>query len=105
MNDISLIGRFTSDPKITQNTDINSICICNFVLAIPRKIYRGEEPKCDFINCSAYNHNARFVSSHFNKGDVIGITGFIKSSNYTDHKSGAECTRLYVCVEHIHFTK
>lgn len=103
MNDVSLIGRFTSDPKITQNPNINNVCICNFILAIPRKTSKYEEPKCDFISCSAYNHNAKFIASHFNKGSTIGISGFIKSSNYID-KSGNENTRLYVCVESIHFT-
>ncbi len=103
MNDVSLIGRFTSDPKIAPNKKIDTVCLCNFVLAIPRKATKNEEPKCDFISCTAYNHNARFIVSNFSKGNVIGISGFIKSSTYTG-RSGNETTMMYVCVESIHFT-
>lgn len=75
MNNITLIGRLTSDPKLTV---ANGISLTKYTLAVSRMA----KDEVDFINCTAFNKNAEFAQKNFAKGQQIGVVGSLVTSSY-----------------------
>ena len=80
MNNVSLIGRLTSDPEL--RTTANGTEVLTFTVAVDSS---GKEKKTFFIDCVAWRHTAVFISRFFRKGEKIGITGEIQTRSFEDH--------------------
>lgn len=72
MNNISLIGRLTSDPELNYTTT-NKACT-KFNIAVNRM----KKDEVDFINCEAWEKQAELIAEYCKKGDKIGITGMLR---------------------------
>jgi single-strand DNA-binding protein len=72
-NKVILGGRLTADPELKTTTTGTSVC--NFTVAVNRKVARDEERKADFITCTAWRKTAEFIASYFHKGDSIVVEG------------------------------
>lgn len=82
MNKIVICGRLTRQPELkTINTGTE---VCNFTVAVDRRIKKGEEKIADFIDCTAWGKTGAFVSSYFGKGDGITIDGRLESRKWVD---------------------
>lgn len=102
MNNVSLIGRLTSDPEI-RYTQIENIMVAQFILAVNRAYAKqGEERQADFITIVACNKTAEFCSKYFRKGQQIGVTGRIETGSYDD-KDGKKVYTTKVIAEHVYF--
>ena len=83
MNNVSLIGRLANEPVIHQgNTEVVTV-----LLAVKRS-YKSKQ-NTDFIPLSLFNKTAQTLTRYTKVGDLIGISGTIRTSNYTD-KDGAK---------------
>lgn len=83
MNSFNTIGRFVSDPELTQ-TQGGKSCV-KFRLAIDRgfKDANGQR-QADFANFVAWEKTAEFICNYFKKGDMIAVTAEFRNNNWTD---------------------
>lgn len=96
MNNITIIGRLTSDPEFKQTPD--NISLCRFTVAVSRPNVKG---KTDFIPCVAWRAQAEFVNKYFSKGKPIAVVGVLTSNSY--EKDGKKTTWLEVCANMVEF--
>ena len=76
MNHCSYVGRLTRDPELSKTASGKDMG--RFRLAINRT-----KEDADFVPCVAWNQSAEYLSKYAHKGDTIGVTGFMKSGEYT----------------------
>lgn len=101
LNTVVLMGRLTYEPEL--RTTPSGISVVNFQIACERQYQaKGEERKADFIDCQAWRTTAEFINRYFHKGNMIALTGSIKTENYTD-KDGNKRKSIIVSVENVSF--
>ncbi len=105
LNTIQLMGRLTQDPSIYINPNPDSdYKLCRFSIAVQRD-YKGQngEYATDFFNVVTWNKLAKFVSEHFSKGQLVTISGNLRTRKYVD-KEGKNRVATEIVAEHIYFT-
>lgn len=99
MNICILNGRLTKDIEVRYTK--NETAVGNFTLAVNRDYKNTEgQYETDFINCTLYGQIAEKMKVWTQKGDLIGITGRIQTSNYED-KEGNKKYKTEIIVEKI----
>ena len=85
LNQVVLMGRLTREPE-TRFLQGNNSSVTRFTIAVERdyKAAGEEQPKTDFINCTAWNKTGEFIAKYFTKGSMIAVTGAIETGSYTD---------------------
>ena len=94
MNVVVLDGRLTRDPEIKMKDDKEVLL---FTIASQR-----DKEHSDFVECVAFDNNARFIGNYFKKGSGINIIGTIRQSVYKD-KDGNNKSSMRVLVNTITF--
>ncbi len=81
MNNVSLIGRITSELEVKQTTTGKSVL--NFCVAVNK-----DKDTTYFIDCVAWNNTATNISKYLKKGSQIGISGMLttRTSEYNGQK-------------------
>ena len=100
MNKTWHIGRMVRDCEMRQTQ--SGISVCNFTLAIDRRVKKDEPKEADFIDFTAWRERGEFISKYFHKGDPISVLGHLRSDKYTD-KDGNNRTKVYVEVDDVEF--
>lgn len=102
MNNVSLMGRLTSDPEL--KTTPSGVSVTSFSLAVDRGFKdKDGERQADFINIVAWKQTAEFICNYFQKGAMLALTGRIQIRGYED-KDGNKRTAFEVIAEHCYFT-
>ena len=96
------MGRLTAKPDVIK-CDNSDSRYTRFTIAVERNYKSGDEKITDFINCTAWNSTAIFISKFFDKGNMIAVTGELNIDNYTD-KDGKNRTSANVYVSDVSFT-
>lgn len=96
------MGRLTAKPDVIK-CDNSDNRYSRFTIAVERNYKSGDEKITDFINCTAWNNTAVFISKFFDKGNMIAVTGELNIDNYTD-KDGNKRTSANVHVSDVSFT-
>lgn len=96
LNKIFIQGRFTKAPELRKTQSGKSVC--SFTLACDRDFDRS---KADFINCTAWNQTAEFITKHFDKGQMVIVVGSLQSREF--EKDGNKRTAWEVQVEQAQF--
>lgn len=100
-NHVILTGRLTADPELRQTTSGTSVC--RFSLAVQRKYNKNsKERETDFIDVEAWKGNAEFISKYFRKGELMDISGRLKTSRWKDDKGDIHY-QTSVLVENVEF--
>ncbi len=82
-NHVILTGRLTHTPELRQTP--SGVFVCKFSVAVQRKYNKNKaEQETDFIEIEAWRGTAEFVSKYFDKGDMIDITGRLKTYRWKD---------------------
>ncbi len=81
-NKAILAGRICNDPEIKQTQ--SGLSVCNFRLAVNRKVKPEEHPEADFFDVTAWRSTADFIARYFNKGSAICVTGSIHNKRWQD---------------------
>lgn len=103
MNNVVLMGRLTRDPEVKVTTGENSMSVARFTLAVNRRFKNAEgKYDADFINCVAFGKTADFVTQYFHKGDMMAVTGEIRTGSYTN-KEGVKVYTTDVNVNTVDF--
>nr|DAI49409.1 MAG TPA: Single strand binding protein [Caudoviricetes sp.] len=101
LNKIILQGRLVRDPEM--RTTQSGKSIASFTLAVERDFApQGQKKETDFINCTAWNGTADFISRYFSKGSMATVCGSLQIQNYTD-RDGNKRSAPNVNVENIYF--
>ena len=103
MNKVILMGRLTRDPETRVSTGDAATSVTRYSLAVDRRFKRDGDQSADFINCVAWEKTAEFVTRFFNKGDMVALTGSLRTRNYED-KNKQQRTIVEVLVERAYFT-
>lgn len=83
-NHVILTGRITADPELAQTS--SNVLVCRFSLAVQRKYNKkNPEQEPDFFEIEAWRGNAEFISKYFHKGDLMDISGRLKTSRWKDN--------------------
>lgn len=102
LNKIVLMGRLTAKPDVIK-CDNSDNRYTRFTIAVERNYKSGDEKITDFINCTAWNSTAIFISKYFGTGNMIAVSGELNIDNYTD-KDGKNRTSANVHVSDVSFT-
>lgn len=100
LNDLSLNGRLVRDPEVRRTG--SGTTVCNFTLAVDRDFKGSDGEKAtDFIDCTAWRHNAEFASKYLKKGAMACVKGRMESRKWTD-KDGNSRTSWYCNCESVY---
>jgi len=81
MNNVTLVGRLATDPRL-EETKGNPIC--TFRLAVDR----GRNDGADFIPIKCFGAAAENHAKYLTKGRLISLTGRISHSQWKDKETG-----------------
>ena len=101
MNYSIFLGRLTKDPEL-RKTNSNDIPVCNFTLAVDRRVKAGEPKIADFIDFVAWREIAVNICKFCHRGDPIIVTGKVQNKKYTD-KDGNQRMKYEVAVDNFEF--
>ena len=99
MNNVILMGRLTSDPKINYTGGQSPTCVAKFTVAVARRMNPQES---DFISCTAFGKTAEFFDRYCHKGIKLCIEGRIQTGSY-DGRDGVKHYTTDVIVENAEF--
>ena len=92
------IGRMARDPELRSFDSGN--CVCNARILINKpgaKRDDGQEP--DGFKLEIWGDKAQAFTDATRKGDLVDVTGRVKSESWTDRTTGEQRTGLVVLVE------
>ena len=81
MNNVNLIGRLTKDVDLRYTQ--TGLAVGRFSVAIDRPKKDGQDNGADFPNCVAYGKTAENLANYVHKGEMVGVTGCIRTGSYT----------------------
>ena len=81
MNRVNLIGRLTKDVDLRYTQ--SGLAVGHFSVAIDRPKKDGQSNGADFPNCVAYGKTAENLANYVHKGEMVGVTGSIRTGSYT----------------------
>lgn len=83
MNNVILVGRLASEPKLEEFDEEKKRMVID--IAVPRTFKNSEGIyEADFIRCVLWNGIAKNTSKYCKVGDAIGIRGRIQIRTYED---------------------
>lgn len=89
INRVVLTGRLTRDVELKATA--SGLNVASFTVAVDN-FSKDQQNQASFINCVAWNNNAKFVSTYCKKGSMVALEGRLQSRSY-DRKDG---TKAYV---------
>ena len=100
MNRVTIIGRLAADPELKQTT--SGLSVCNFTIAVDRKVSKGEERITDWLDVVTWRHSAEFVSKYFQKGSPIIVEGSLQTRMWED-KAGQKRKAVEIVADNVEF--
>ena len=79
MNSVTMIGRLCNEPELRRTQ--NGTACCSFTLAVKRPKVKDIT---DFHNFVVWQQGAEYLSQYGHKGDLVGVTGYLTSREWTD---------------------
>ena len=100
MNSVNLIGRLTKDVDLRYTQ--SGLAVGRFSVAIDRPKKDGQDNGVDFPNCVAYGKTAENLANYVHKGEMVGVTGCIRTGSYTG-KDGRKVYTTDISVASVQF--
>jgi single-strand DNA-binding protein len=96
LNNVTLCGRIVAEPK-TYNLSGDKQ-MTTFTIAT------GYDKYTEFTDCVAFEQQAKLVSNHCHKGDMLGIVGRLQTRSYEDKQDGKKRKSTQVVVSSLTLT-
>ena len=96
INRVVLTGRLTKDAELKATFTGNDVT--SFTLAVDG--FNKEQNNTNFINCVAWNQQAKFITTYCKKGFLVAIEGRLQTRNF-DRKDGTKATATEVVVDRV----
>ena len=100
MNSVNLIGRLTKDVDLRYTQ--TGLAVGHFSVAIDRPKKDGQSNGADFPNCVAYGKTAENLANYVHRGEMVGVTGCIRTGSYTG-KDGRKVYTTDISVASVQF--
>lgn len=97
LNKVILMGRLTADPEIRMSQSGKEVM--SFTIAVNRRFNKDET---DFINCVAWRETAKFIHTHFSKGQMINVCGSLQVRTWDDAQGNKRYT-TEVIIDEVNF--
>ena len=97
MNTLTLLGRTTAQIELKQTQAGKSVV--TFSLAVKRPFTKDVT---DFFNVTAWGKNAETIAKYVNKGNLIGIRGYLQNRSWED-KNGNKRYATEIVAEEVDF--
>ena len=81
MNQFIFMGRLTRAPELTHTGAGKAVC--NITIAV------DGYNKTDFFDCVAFEQTAQNITTYFDKGKMILVSGEVRNNDWTD-KNGSK---------------
>lgn len=101
LNNVTLMGRLVRDPDL--RTTQSGVSVTNFTIAVDRD-FGKDNKESDFPTCIAWRNTAEFIAKHFTKGQMIVVSGALRTGSYTD-KDGKKIYKTDVEVSNAYFAE
>lgn len=101
INRVVLTGRLTRDVELKATT--SGLNVASFSIAVDgytKDANNNGVNQASFINCVAWNNQAKFVSTYCHKGSLVALEGRLQSRSY-DRKDGTKAYVTEVIVDRI----
>lgn len=100
---VAMSGRLTRDPEL--RTLPNGTQLCEFSLAINKRIKRGDEwtDQVSYIDTTAFGKTAELMHRFGKKGGIVIVQGTLNQDRWKDKASGQNRTRLSVRADELTF--
>ena len=92
MNSVTMIGRLCADPELRRTQ--NGTACCSFTLAVKRPKVKDIT---DFHNCVVWQQGAEYLSQYGHKGDLVGVTGYLTTREWTDKEGNKRKATEVTC--------
>lgn len=92
MNSVTMIGRLTNEPEL-RRTQTGTAC-CSFTLAVKRPKVKDTT---DFHNFVVWQQGAEYLCQYGHKGDLVGVTGYLTTREWTDKEGNKRKTTEVTC--------
>lgn len=96
INKVILTGRLTKDAELRATA--SGADVTSFTLAVDG--FSKEQNNTSFINCVAWNNQAKFITTYCKKGALVAIEGRLQTRNF-DRRDGSKATATEVIVERV----
>ena len=81
MNKLTIIGNLTADPELRSTPSGKNVC--NFNVAVNRKVKVEGQPDADFFRVSAWNKLGESCGKYLTKGKKVCVVGAVSMRMYT----------------------
>ncbi len=98
-NIVGVMGYLADDPQIRKT--YNGKDVCNFTIGVNR-----DKENTDWIDCTAWNNNALFISRYARKGDPVYVRGSINTDFYMPRDYNKKIKRTVInCIHTVLLTQ
>ena len=98
MNTVSIIGRVANEIELRKTQADKSVV--SFTVAVDDGW--GENKRTNFFDVVAWNRTAEFVAKYFSKGQMIAVTGSLKTRTWED-KNGSNHKSTEIVAGQVYF--
>lgn len=100
MNKAYLIGNLTRDPEV--RTTQSGVTVCNFSIAVNRRMAKDGQQECDFINIVAWRQLGDLCAKYLSKGKKCAVVGAIQTRTY-EAQDGSKRTAFDIVADEVEF--
>lgn len=100
MNQFYGIGNLVRDPEVRSTNA--GIKVCNFTIAINRRMKQNGEQQTDFLSIVAWKSLAELCEKYLSKGKKVAIVGHIQTRTY-ETQDGSKRTAWDIIAEEVEF--
>ena len=100
MNQVYLIGNLTRDPEVRSTNA--GIKVCNFTIAVNRRMRQNGEQQTDFFNLVAWRQLAELCERYLTKGKKVAVVGSIQTRTY-EAQDGSKRSTFDIVADEVEF--
>jgi single-strand DNA-binding protein len=99
LNSVNLVGRAGRDPEMRMFE--SGATLCTVTLAVNRQKRKGEEQAPDWFDLEIWGRTAEIAGEYVRKGSLIGISGSLGFSRWSDRTTQETRERAIVKVDQL----
>ena len=106
LNNCSIMGRLTRDPEMKQTNGSEPLLMAKFGLAVERDYTNAQGEKItDFVEIVAWRKKAEFAEKYLKKGQLSGLEGKLRRSEWTKPETGEKRFSYYIEAKNVYFAE
>ena len=91
-NNFRCIGNLTRDPELRRTSQ--GTAVVEFSVALNGR-KKGDSREVEYVDFTAWDKDAEFISKNWVKGDRVALTGEYKTDHWNDKNTGEKRKKVY----------